>query len=82
MSDADKERKSYDMKTYMKNYYPKKLLNHLINHVEKLKNVSLSKEIFIIRVFLNSQIQKKKSKTKWNCGAMKIVISYLLIYKN
>ena len=62
MSDADKERKSYDMKTYMKNYYPKKLLNHLINHVEKLKNVSLSKEIFIIRVFLNSQIQKKKIK--------------------
>ena len=61
MSDADKERKSYDMKTYMKNYYPKKLLNHLINHVEKLKNFSLSKEIFIIRVFLNSQIQKKKN---------------------
>lgn len=75
MSDADTERKSYDMKKYMKNYYPKKLLNDLINHVEKLENVSLIKQIFIIRDFLNSKIQKKKSKTKRNCGAMKIVIS-------
>ena len=62
MSDADTERKSYDMKKYMKNYYHKKLLNDLINHVEKLENISLSKQIFIIRVFLNSKMQKKKIK--------------------
>ena len=44
MSDADTERR----KDYMKSYYcnRKKFLNHLINHVEELENVCLSKLIF------------------------------------
>ena len=80
MSDADTERKSYDMKKYMKNYYPKKLLNDLINHVEKLENVSLSKQIFIIRDFLNSKIQKKKIKNQeelWGYENCDKLASYL-----
>ena len=49
MSDADRKRK----KDYMKNSYykGKPLLNHSIKCVQKRKNVSLSKQIFKIRVF-------------------------------
>ena len=52
MSDADTERR----KDYMKSYYynRKKFLNHLINHVEELENVCLSKLIF--------KFEKKKLK--------------------
>ena len=41
MRDEDRERK----KEYMRNYFDKikKILNHLINRVEELKNVSLKK---------------------------------------
>ena len=40
MSGADRERK----KEHMKNYYKRiNLLNHLINHVEELENVCISR---------------------------------------
>ena len=43
MSDRDRERK----KEYMRNYYyMKKKLNHLINRLEELENVSLNKKTF------------------------------------
>ena len=52
MSDADTERRKDYMKSYC--YNGKKFLNHLINHVEELENVCLSKLIF--------KFQKKNSK--------------------
>ena len=44
MLDEDRESK----KEYMRNYYYKRkhLINHLINCVEELENVSLNKQIF------------------------------------
>ena len=67
MSDADTERRKDYMKSYC--YNGKKFLNHLINHVEELENVCLSKLIF------------KFEKKNWNSKILRKNYYFWIFFK-